>query len=171
MGGLLCRSLARWLGLREMGLKCGDVLGLLGESRPEWIWGKIGAHAIGAISLGIYQDFIGDEISYLINYSEAKYILVEDEEQVDEILELFDELKTVAKVIYCDPRRMRKYDGDRLISIEEVYRIGKEVEARSPELFDDELDSCQPEDVATFLATSGTTGRPKLSMMQGGPFL
>jgi len=163
----------RWLGLgmREMGLKRGDVLGLLGESRPEWIWGKIGAHAVGAISLGIYQDSIGEEVSYLINYSEARFILAEDEEQVDKILELFDELKTVEKVIYCDPRGMRKYDDDRLVSIEDVYQIGKNIEARSPDLFDHELDSCQPEDVATFLATSGTTGRPKLSMMQGGPFL
>jgi len=163
----------RWLGLgmREMGLKRGDVLGLLGESRPEWIWGAIGAHAIGAISLGIFQDSIGDEISYLVNYSEARFILAEDEEQVDKVLDLFDDLKTIEKVIYCDPRGMRKYDDDRLISIEEVYRIGKEVEAKHPDLFDRELDSCQPEDVATFLATSGTTGRPKLSMMQGGPFL
>jgi len=163
----------RWLalGMRELGLERGNVLGLLGESRPEWVWGKIAAHAIGSISLGIYQDSIGDEISYLINYSEAKFILAEDEEQVDKILELFDDLKTVEKVIYCDPRGMRKYDDERLISIEEVYRIGREVEAKHPELFDHELDSCQPEDIATFLATSGTTGRPKLSMMQGGPFL
>ena len=61
---------------------------MIGNNRPEWIWGEVAAHALGAMSLGIYQDLIGDEVSYLLAYAEAKIIIAEDEEQVDKLLDL-----------------------------------------------------------------------------------
>ncbi len=159
------------LGMRRLGLERGDAVGLIGDNRPEWVWGEIAAHALGAMSLGIYQDSIGDEVSYLINYAETKIIIAEDEEQVDKLLDQIDETPCVKHVVYCDSRGMRKYEDPRLVDIAELYRLGEEAHAEDPELYDREVAAGRGEDVAILCTTSGTTARPKLSMMQGGQFL
>lgn len=159
------------LGMCKLGLKRGDVVALIGDNRPEWIWGELAAHAMGALSLGIYQDSLGEEVTFLLNIAEAKIIVAEDEEQVDKLRELIDETPSVRHIVYCDPRGIRKYDDPRLIDISVVYQLGTEVDAATPELYEQELNAGRGADVAILCTTSGTTARPKLSMMQAGPFL
>ncbi|MDS4010725.1 MAG: long-chain fatty acid--CoA ligase [Defluviicoccus sp.] len=159
------------LGMHKLGLKRGEVVALIGDNRPEWIWGELAAHAMGALSLGIYQDSLGEEVTFLLNIAEARIIVAEDEEQVDKLRELIDETPSVRHIVYCDPRGIRKYDDPRLIDISLVYRLGTEVDAATPELYEQELNAGRGADVAVLCTTSGTTARPKLSMMQAGPFL
>lgn len=159
------------LGMHKLGLKRGEVVALIGDNRPEWIWGELAAHAMGALSLGIYQDSLGEEVTFLLNIAEARIIVAEDEEQVDKLRELIDETPSVRHIVYCDPRGIRKYDDPRLIDISLVYQLGTEVDAATPELYEQELNAGRGADVAVLCTTSGTTARPKLSMMQAGPFL
>ncbi len=159
------------LGMHKLGLKRGEVVALIGDNRPEWIWGELAAHAIGALSLGIYQDSLGEEVTFLLNIAEARIIVAEDEEQVDKLRELIDETPSVRHIVYCDPRGIRKYDDPRLIDISNLYQLGTEVDAATPELYEQELNAGRGADVAVLCTTSGTTARPKLSMMQAGPFL
>lgn len=159
------------LGMHKLGLKRGDVVALIGDNRPEWIWGELAAHAMGALSLGIYQDSLGEEVTFLLNIAEAKIIVAEDEEQIDKLLELIDETPSVRRIVYCDARGIRKYDDPRLIDISALYALGAEVDAATPQLYDDELSAGLGSDVAVLCTTSGTTARPKLSMLQAGPFL
>jgi len=159
------------LGMHKLGLKRGEVVALIGDNRPEWIWGELAAHAMGALSLGIYQDSLGEEVTFLLNIAEARIIVAEDEEQVDKLRELIDETPSVRHIVYCDPRGIRKYDDPRLIDISMVYQLGTEVDAATPELYEQELNAGRGADVAVLCTTSGTTARPKLSMMQAGPFL
>lgn len=159
------------LGMHKLGLKRGEVVALIGDNRPEWIWGELAAHAMGALSLGIYQDSLGEEVTFLLNIAEARIIVAEDEEQVDKLRELIDETPSVRHIVYCDPRGIRKYDDPRLIDISNLYQLGTEVDAATPELYEQELNAGRGADVAVLCTTSGTTARPKLSMMQAGPFL
>ena len=159
------------LGMHKLGLKRGEVVALIGDNRPEWIWGELAAHAMGALSLGIYQDSLGEEVTFLLNIAEARIIVAEDEEQVDKLRELIGETPSVRHIVYCDPRGIRKYDDPRLIDISLVYQLGTEVDAATPELYEQELNAGRDTDVAVLCTTSGTTARPKLSMMQAGPFL
>ncbi len=159
------------LGMHRLGVGRGDAVAIIGDNRPEWVWGEIAAHALGAMSLGIYQDSIGDEVTYLINYAEAKLIVAEDEEQVDKLLDLIDETPSVLKIVYCDARGMRKYSDPRLLDVKDLCRLGETVDAADPELYDREVAAGRGEDVAVLCTTSGTTARPKLAMLQGGPFL
>ena len=69
---------------------------------------------------------MGDEVSYLINYAEARIIIAEDEEQVDKLLDLIDETPCVKHIVYCDPRGMRKYDDPRLIDAR-TFDVGETV--------------------------------------------
>ena len=158
-------------GLAAIGVGKDDVVGLLGQNRPEWIFGQIASHAVGAKSLGIYKDSLPDEVGYLVSFTSVKVLIVEDEEQVDKLLALGDEIPTVEKIIYSDPRGMRKYDDPRLLDMAQFIDLGNKLEASDVGLFEQLVDKTTGDDVAILCTTSGTTSRPKLAELQGGPFL
>ncbi|MGD8429940.1 MAG: long-chain fatty acid--CoA ligase [Ectothiorhodospiraceae bacterium] len=159
------------LGMHTLGVGRADTVGIIGGNRPEWIHCEVASHALRAMSLGIYQDSLGSEVEYLINYAEVKLIFCEDEEQADKILEITEQCPSVQHIVYHDPRGMRKYDDPRLISQEELMRRGDELRRAQPDLYDNLIEAGRGDDVAMLITTSGTTSNPKLSMMQAGPFL
>src|SRR5436305_2910868 len=121
------------LGMVELGLRCGDVVGIIGDNRPDWVAAEIATHAIGALSLGLYRDVLDEEASYLLNYGEAQLVFAEDEEQVDKLLVLAERVPRLKHIIYSDPRGMRKYDDPRLMSAEAFAELGRARAAREPE--------------------------------------
>jgi long-chain acyl-CoA synthetase len=159
------------LGLAELGIGRGDVVALIGDNRPDWVAGEIAAHAVGAMSLGVYRDALEDEVAYLLNYGEAKLILAEDEEQIDKLLGLGDRIPSLRHIVYADPRGMRKYDDPRLIAAEALATRGRERASREPDLYDRLVDATEGEAVAVLCTTSGTTAHPKLAMLSGGRIL
>ncbi|WP_419798266.1 MAG: long-chain fatty acid--CoA ligase [Terasakiella sp.] len=158
------------VGMHVLGCGKGDTVGLLGKNRPEWVWGEVAAQAIGSMSMGIYEDSLGPEASYLINYAETKVVIAEDEEQVDKLLELED-VTSIKHIVYCDPRGMRKYDDPRLIDHDKLKEIAADALKKNPKLYDELVDQGKDDDVAILCTTSGTTSNPKLTMLQSGPFL
>lgn len=163
----------KWLSLAmiDLGINEGDVVGLLGDNRPEWVWGELAAHAIKGYSLGVYQDSMHEEVAYLINYAKAKIIIAEDEEQCDKLLELGDEIPSVEFIVYCDPRGMRKYDDPRLIDVEKLYETGRRLDKQNPRQYDALVAATKGEDLSILCTTSGTTSKPKLAQLRSGPFL
>ena len=159
------------LGMHGLGIGHNDVVCVVGNNRPEWVHAEVAAHALRAISLGVYQDSLPDEVAYLVNYSESALVFCEDEEQVDKMLDISDRCPSIRHIVYHDPRGMRKYDDGRLISQEELMRRGAELERDNPDLYRDLVAATRGDDVAMLITTSGTTSNPKLSMMQAGPFL
>ncbi len=167
------RDRVKWmaLGLEQLGITAGDTLALLGDNRPEWVWGELTAHTLGGYSIGIYQDSLHEEVAYLLNRSGAKVVIAEDEEQCDKLLELEGQIPGVRHIVYCDPRGMRKYDDPRLLDINELYRRGQQAERAAPGRFDQLVDATDPDKVAIYCTTSGTTSKPKIALLQGQPFL
>lgn len=163
----------KWISLAlvKLGVTKGDAIALLGDNRPEWIWGEIAAHAINCFSIGIFQDSLHEEVVYLLNKSSASVVIAEDEEQCDKLLELGDQIPKVKFIVYCDPRGMRKYDDERLISIDNIYAQGREIENLSPELYDTYVESTRAESTAIYCTTSGTTSLPKIVLLSGGDFV
>jgi long-chain acyl-CoA synthetase len=159
------------LGLHDIGVERGDVVAILGKNRPEWLWSEFAAHALGAMSLGVYQDSMNKEVVYLLAYTEAAVVLAEDEEQVDKLLEIADEVPSIRHIVYFDPRGMRKYKDPRLVFADDLRARGRALAERKPTLFDDEVAKGKGDDVAVLCTTSGTTSNPKLAMLQAGPFL
>jgi len=159
------------LGMLELGVKSKDAVALLGDNRPEWIWGEVAAHAMKAYSLGVYQDSMHEEVAYLLNYSKATIIIAEDEEQCDKILELGDDVPGIKHIVYCDPRGMRKYNDPRLISIEDLYQLGRDVLAKNSAAYDLLVDATNPDETAIYCTTSGTTSKPKIALLTGGRFV
>ncbi|EPM5415548.1 long-chain fatty acid--CoA ligase [Vibrio parahaemolyticus] len=159
------------LSLQDLGIGEQDVVGLLGDNRPEWVWGELAAHAIKGYSLGIYQDSMHEEVAYLINYAKAKVVIAEDEEQCDKLLELGDEIPSVEYIIYCDPRGMRKYDDPRLIDVEQVYKKGQLIDKDNPDKYLNMVAATKGSDLSILCTTSGTTSKPKLAQLHSGTFL
>ncbi|EIU6779711.1 long-chain fatty acid--CoA ligase [Vibrio parahaemolyticus] len=159
------------LSLQDLGICEQDVVGLLGDNRPEWVWGELAAHAIKGYSLGIYQDSMHEEVAYLINYAKAKVVIAEDEEQCDKLLELGDEIPSVEYIIYCDPRGMRKYDDPRLIDVEQVYKKGQLIDKADPDKYLNMIAATKGSDLSILCTTSGTTSKPKLAQLHSGTFL
>ncbi|EJT3518107.1 long-chain fatty acid--CoA ligase [Vibrio parahaemolyticus] len=159
------------LSLQDLGIGEQDVVGLLGDNRPEWVWGELAAHAIKGYSLGIYQDSMHEEVAYLINYAKAKVVIAEDEEQCDKLLELGDEIPSVEYIIYCDPRGMRKYDDPRLIDVEQVYKKGQLIDKADPDKYLNMIAATKGSDLSILCTTSGTTSKPKLAQLHSGSFL
>ena len=159
------------LGMIELGLKRGDVIGIIGDNRPDWVAAEIAAHAIGGMSLGMYRESLPEEVLYLLTYGETKIVFAEDEEQVDKLLELGDRAPHLKHIVYSDPRGMRKYSDPRLIDAAKLAKMGRERAAREPQLYDQLVDATKADDVAILCTTSGTTSNPKLAMLTAGSVL
>ncbi|UFZ04333.1 long-chain fatty acid--CoA ligase [Bradyrhizobium ontarionense] len=153
------------LGMVELGLGKDDVIGIIGDNRPDWVAAEIATHAIRGLSLGLYRDVLDEEAAYLLNYGEARLVFAEDEEQVDKLLNLADRAPALKHIIYSDPRGMRKYDDPRLMPADRLAELGRNRAAREPDLYDCMVDATKGEDVAILCTTSGTTSHPKLAML------
>jgi len=154
------------LGLMEIGLKKEDKIALISDNIPEQLFVAIGAQSVGAISVGIYQTTMPDEIAQLLEYMEVSMVFCNDQEQVDKLVEIRDKLPGVKKVIYEDPRGMRDYRADDwFMFIEDLYRIGHKVHEAKPEIFEEMVDQGKPGDVCHLCLTSGTTGLSKGTML------
>ena len=125
------------LGLRALGFAKGDKLAIIGDNRPEWVWAELAAQCLGGAPLGIYQDSILTEVAYVIDHSDASFVVAEDQEQTDKILDMKDGLPKVAKVVYTDPKGMRGYDDPLLIFFPEVEAMGREEDGKHPGLFEE----------------------------------
>ncbi|MHB8908531.1 MAG: AMP-binding protein [Syntrophales bacterium] len=153
------------LGMISLGFQPGDKISVIGDNKPEWIIAELAAQSAGGFGTGIYQDSILKEVAYIINHSETKFVIAEDQEQVDKILDMQEELPNVKKVIYYDPKGMSKYDSDLLAHFPDVIQMGREYEKIHPGQFERNVENTKADDVAWICTTSGTTGFPKLAML------
>lgn len=150
------------LGLRELGLEEGDRVAILGDNRPEWMVAELAAQAAGAVSMGVYQDSVAEELQFLMQFSGAQLLVAEDQEQVDKVLDVREQLPQLRHVIYYDPRGLGNYDEGVLRSFADVEALGRK---SSLDDFEASIEGGKASDLAILSTTSGTTGKPKLAML------
>jgi len=153
------------LGLVSLGLQPDETIAIIGDNRPEWVMTELAAQSVGAKSIGIYQDSVVNEMIYIFNHADVSFIVVEDQEQVDKILEMWDQLKGIRKVIYYDPKGLRNYTEEFLMYFPVVQDLGRKYEHEHPGWFDERVAMGKESDLAILSTTSGTTGNPKLAML------
>jgi long-chain acyl-CoA synthetase len=153
------------LGLVSLGLKPEQTIAIIGDNRPEWVIAELAAQSAGAKSIGMYQDSQINEMIYIFNHADVSFIVVEDQEQVDKILEMWDQLKEVCKVIYYDPKGLRNYTEEFLMDFPAVEQLGLKFENENPGWFEARIAKGEEGDLAILSTTSGTTGNPKLAML------
>ena len=154
-------------GLASLGFRRGDVVAILGDNRPEWVISELAAQAVGGMSVGLYPDGVVDEVDHVVNHAGVRFVVAEDQEQVDKLLALREagRLDGVEHVVYYDPRGLEHYGVAELSEFTEVERLGEEFERAHPGWIDDEIERGAAGDVAILCTTSGTTSMPKLAML------
>jgi long-chain acyl-CoA synthetase len=148
-------------GLKALGLGRGDIVIMIGDNRPEWLWAELAIQGLGGIALGLYQDAPSGEIQYIFELAEAKMVVAEDQEQVDKILTLRPDLPELEYIVYHDPKGLSSYEVKGLMPFTAVQDLGRREAGR----FAEWVEEVSPDDACLIATTSGTTGRPKLAML------
>lgn len=153
------RNLA--LGLQSMSFARGETVAIIGENEPENFWVELAVLAIGGKVVSLYPDLTVGEIEYLLNDSQAVYLVAQDQEQIDKGLAVIGTVPALRRLIYWDDTGMWSYRQPSLMRLEQMEAEGRKLNAAEPEFFKTLLDLGRPDDIAVLSYTSGTTGRPK----------
>ena len=158
---------AKWigLGLRKLGLQRGEVVSILSEDRKEWAWFDMGIQGVGGIASGVYTTDSSHQLKYLINDSDSRFLIVENEEQLDKFFEIEAEVPGLLNVIILEDEGLHDLSQPRCMMIEDLYALGQQADAEDPQRFDAEIAMASPQDTALLVYTSGTTGSPKGAML------
>src|SRR5258708_25746118 len=113
------------LGLEALGLRRGETLAIVCGNRPAWLYTELGAQALGAIPVGVYVDGLPDQVRYGLEHSEARIVMVEDQEQADKVLGVRAHLPRLERIVVDDTRGLEDYREPLLTSLEEVERLGR----------------------------------------------
>ena len=153
------------LGLLNLGFEPGENVLILGDNDPHWIWAELGIQCAGGAMAAIFPDCLPHELKHIIRHSNSKFVVAQDQEQVDKLFEIREDVPLIKSIIYWNPKGMRHYEDPALISFDEVLKSGQEYDAKLPGVFEQNVAKVKPADLAMILCTSGTTGLPKGVML------
>ncbi|MBC7963932.1 MAG: AMP-binding protein [Steroidobacteraceae bacterium] len=153
------------LGLHALGFTAGDKLAIIGSNRPESLFAGIAAQAAGGLAVSLYRDATPREVADDLDRFDVSWVIAEDQEQVDKILDRKERLPKLRKIIYIRKRGLRNYRDELLTSFEALQELGARQAARQPQLFDSLVAAGKGDDTAIICLTSGTTGQPKGALL------
>ena len=148
--GAAVREIAR--GLIALGIRPGDRVSILSGTRPEWTLADLGSLCAGAVVAPIYHTNSPQECRYVLEHADSRLVFCENDEQAAKVQQVRDLCPALEHVVTFDG------SGDDTFSLEDLRRLGEQVDPAAP---DDIARLVQPDDIATIVYTSGTTGPPK----------
>lgn len=155
-------------GLLSLGVEKGSCVGLLSGNRPEWHISDAGTLLSGAATSPVYASNSPSQVAYVLGHSDSTVAIVENQDQLDKILKTKAELPKLTKVVVISGEGTE--ESDFVISFDELKRLGREYDKSNPGALDERIKSVVPEDLATLVYTSGTTGPPKGAMLTHANF-
>jgi long-chain acyl-CoA synthetase len=153
------------LGLVSLGLQRGEVVSILAETTPEWLYADMGVMGAGGVSNGIYPTDAAKQVEHILTDSGSGFLFVENEEQLDKYLDVRERCPQIRKVIVFDLEGLTGFHDPQMLSFEELLALGRNYDAAHPGLWDELIDASSPEQLALLVYTSGTTGPPKGAML------
>ena len=153
------------LGLVALGLRPRDVVSVIAENCPEWLYVDLGTMSVGGVTNGIYTTDSAKQIEYIVNDSGTRFFFAENEEQLDKVLEVRGRCPQLVKIVVFDMEGLRGFADDQVMSFEALLEMGARYERLHPGAFDSMVEIARAEDLAILVYTSGTTGPPKGAML------
>jgi long-chain acyl-CoA synthetase len=149
------------MGLVELGVRKGDRVSILGNTRPEWTYFDFAALSIGATVVPIYQTNSPEECRYVLDNSDSKVVVVEDAEQLAKVRAVRDQLPQLEHVV------LMTGSAEDAIAMEDLAAKGA---GGDDAAWSSLYEAVTPEDICTFIYTSGTTGPPKGCIISHGNY-
>lgn len=149
----------------QLDLKKGDKVAIIGDNRPHWLYAQLATQCLGGIAVGIYQESFGEQLIYYLNHCDARFVIAEDQEQVDKLLEIEEMIPNVEKIIFYNDKGMRRYDHEKLLYISDLQKQGEIFGEANPTFFSEKTEQVLGSDVAIISYTSGSTSKPKGVML------
>jgi long-chain acyl-CoA synthetase len=153
------------LGLVALGLRPGDVVSIVADNRPEWLYTDLGTISAGGVTNGIYTTDSPRQVEYIVNDSGTRFFFAENEEQLDKILEVRARCPQLVKIFVFDMDGLHDFRDDQVMSFAALLELGARYDREHPGAFDPLVEIARPEDLAILVYTSGTTGPPKGAML------
>ncbi|HZB45551.1 MAG TPA: AMP-binding protein, partial [Pyrinomonadaceae bacterium] len=147
--------------LLARGLTRGASVCILMGNVTAWPVADIGTVSAGGVGCGLYPTSSAEQCRYIIDHSDAEFVLVDTAAQLDKIESVRAELPKVKAVICLDAGAAREAPGAGVVAYRDFLREGREARARVAPLLRERAEGARPEDTAIMVYTSGTTGLPK----------
>ena len=144
-------------GLVALGVEPEQRVGIAAGTRLEWILADLAIMSAGAATTTVYPSTNISDVGFILADSECRVVFAEDDEQVAKLAEHRSSLPQLGTVVTFDGTP----DGDWVLGLEDLRRLGDELLAQNPEVVQQRIDATGPDSLATLIYTSGTTGRPK----------
>jgi long-chain acyl-CoA synthetase len=151
------------LGLHALGLKSGERVAILSESKPEWVLADAGCQLAGLVDVPIYPTQAPAQVAYILNDSGARALFVQHRAAFDRIADVLGEVAALEHVIFFDGANTE--GAGEVSTLDELSARGRELAREQPGLIDTLAAGVRPADLATIIYTSGTTGEPKGVML------
>ncbi len=151
--------------LIDMGLEKGMSAAIIGDNCPEWVMIDMGIQCAGSASVGIYTTNAWQEVEYVVSNSDAAFLFVENEEQLDKWLNFRDNVPLLKKVVVWDTKGLKDFKDPMLMSLSDLIEKGKKLDKTS---VDRRMKEVKPDDMCVLIYTSGTTGPPKGAVLTHG---
>jgi long-chain acyl-CoA synthetase len=146
------------LGLLSLGFEDGDKVLIIGDNAPQWYYAELAVQANHGLSVGLFSELLPSEIKQIAINCDARFAIVEGQEQVDKLLEIMDELPLLKKVIYWNYKGLAHYDDKILIGYREALEQGRGYETEHSGLFEQNVEIGNADDECALIYTAGTTG-------------
>jgi long-chain acyl-CoA synthetase len=147
-------------GLLALGRKRGDAVAILANSRPEWVQADFAVFSAGGVTIPIYPTYPPDLIQYIVNDGDVKTLFVEDATQLAKVNELRGKMAGLEHIVVIQGLAPGQGAAD-VMSWDTLREKGRAALAALRGELDGRIDGTKPDDIATIVYTSGTTGPPK----------
>jgi long-chain acyl-CoA synthetase len=151
-------------GLMTLGFGPNETASILSNTNIEWVLSDLAVLSAGGVSNGIYPTDASEQVQYLCEDSSTTVLFVEDDEQLDKALVVREQLTKLRKIVVFDMEGLRDLHDPQVISLAALRELGREHARQHPQLLEERVAGCQPDDLAILVYTSGTTGKPKGAM-------
>src|SRR4051812_49027946 len=147
-------------GLLSLGLDREDRVGILCNTRVEWLLADLGILSAGGATTTVYPSSTAEESAYILADSDTRYAFVEDDKQLAKLALHRATLPKVSRLILIDGTPGDKLK-DWVMTLTELEAAGAAYLAKDPRAIDEVVEGIKGQLLATLIYTSGTTGKPK----------
>ncbi|MBN8292079.1 long-chain fatty acid--CoA ligase [Rhodobacter sp. NTK016B] len=164
-GAYYAKARAFGLALRDLGMARGEVIGVLAENRPEWLFADMGAQCMGYVGNGVYPTASPDQLRYILQDSACRVLVVENQEQLEKALAVRDDCPDLRRILVIEREGLRNLSDPQVGFFDDFLRRGEELSKTQSPDFEAAIEAGRGADLAFLVYTSGTTGAPKGAMI------